>query len=73
MSDDGGYVYPQADAWNELKGGITRRDWTAVMVLKAMMDSPMSRNCPPAKFSLVLPQLAYELADALIAEGGKGE
>jgi len=57
------------------KGGsfdqITRRDWLAGLALQGMMDSPMSRSCPPAQFSSVLPRIAYELANAMIVEGRK--
>ena len=60
----GGFVYPQADPWNELKGGITRRDDLAKAAMQSLIQIDRMEQDSIVKCS-------YEFADAMIAEGRK--
>ena len=64
---NGGYMYPQEFAVNGT--GITRRDWLAGLVIQGLLANPHYADLKPETRAMV----CYELADAMIAEGRKGE
>ena len=80
--DDGGYVYPEVQDFVGVEGdmhirwrmgrGITRRDDLAKVAMQGIIRSQAELNVGDFYYSEIVAR-AYALADAMIAEGRKGE
>ena len=73
MKNDGGFVYP-----SDVTHGITRRDWLAGLAMQGLLANEECRQQSirtAEKFNKTAPEItahiAYELADAMIAESNK--
>jgi len=84
--DDGGRINPKIDLERrrgdyrivELAPGLTRRDWLAGMFAQGMVANPgflavLGQTAAKANMreDQITAKAAYELADAVIAEGNK--
>jgi len=81
-ADNGGQIYPPIITDKDLghglheqttARGITRRDWLAGLAMQAMLSSTSEDAENAAQEFLAISVLAYRMADAMIAEGRKGE
>lgn len=83
--DDGGFVYPASSSWSpqgdfEYSEGITRRDWLAGLAMQAIFGgvgaqqvADRDERYDETNWAEVVAKNSYEMADAMIAEGGKNE
>ncbi|HDZ27039.1 hypothetical protein LCGC14_1009370 [marine sediment metagenome] len=76
---NGGYVYPHTlqhlqEIGYGISLGITRRDWLAGLAMQGLLSKPsLLANEGEMLEGKVLSVASYEIADAMIAEGKKGE
>ncbi len=71
--DEGGNIYPQHTGCitTDMKG-ITRRDWLAGLAMQGMMANIDDKGASDmAKEFKAIPNLAYTMADNMIAESNK--
>ena len=72
--DDGGYVYPtvHGETWAHNKG-ITLRNWLAGMAMQGIVMNPDWTMDALEDACKLVADNAYKYADAIIAQGRKGE
>ncbi len=62
---------PNYNEWENYSTGMTLRDWFAGQSVIAIMSSPKRINSDQALDQDQVAQMAYAIADAMIAERGK--
>ena len=67
--DEGGYVYPPTDDYQDKYRGITRRDLLAGLAMQGELAAETEDNHWESDANLAT--RCYRMADAMIAEGRK--
>ena len=71
--DQGGYFHP-CETSAGIVTGITRRDWLAGLAMQGLLSGKCyDDNNSADNFDSFLSKMAYDLADAMIAESKKTE
>lgn len=65
---DGGAAFPAHDSFGDPTNGMSLRDWFAGQALAGIVCDPKIATATNAR---LIPELAYALADAMLAERAK--